>query len=175
MMFIHSTISWAFVLFSFVQSMSFILSWRGVQILCRSPGGILTLGNSCMQTGKKKYVSRSFCERNCFGQWVVTRLWVLITQMCTRTLQCLQVLLHLMHNLECQTVSWLALWWEWKHWVYLIVSFCRFLPSVMTRWNFDPLSFPVGSAFNANQFQIAQVSQKLWWSWGRAARIASLY
>lgn len=99
-------------------------------------------------------MSRSFCQRNCFGQWVVRTIPVLITQKCTRTLQCTQVLLHALHNLECQTVVLLALWWEWRWWVYLIVPSLRFLLSVMTRWNFKPLDFPVGLALNVNQFQL---------------------
>lgn len=130
MMFILSTISWAFVLFSLVQSISFIMLWRGgPDSLSFSRWNSYPGKQLHVNWGKKGYVSRSFCERNCFGQWVVRRIWVLITQMCTRTLQCLQVLLHPSHNLECQRVP-LSLWWEWKHWVYLIVSFCSFCPSL---------------------------------------------
>ena len=80
-----------------------------------------------------------------FGQWVVRRIRDLITQMYTRTLQCTQVLLCASRNLECQTATRLALWWEWRHWVYSIVSFCRFLPSVTTTRNFKPLDSPMGS------------------------------
>lgn len=68
---------------------------------------------SCRLEKKKKNASRSFCERNCFGQWVVGRIRVLITQMCTRTLQCTQVLLCALCNLRCQPVMLLAAWGEW--------------------------------------------------------------
>lgn len=114
-----------------------------------------------MQIKKKRErcVSRSLCERNCFGQWVVTRIPVLITQMCTRTLQCTQVLLGASHNLECQTVVLLALWWEWRQWVYLIVF--RFLLSVS--WNFKPLDFLVGSAqtnFNWHRYPKSKTGEQ---------------
>lgn len=49
----------------------------------------------------------------------------------------------------------------------LIVSFFRFLLSVMTRWNFKALDFPVGSALNAKPFPLAQVYQGQGAKWGR--------
>lgn len=146
--------------FSLVQIISFIILWRVVQILSHPPGGTLTLGNNFHADLKKTCEQKFLCERNCSGQWVVRRIGVLITRICTRTLQGTQVLLGALCNFKCQPVMLLALWQERRHWVYLIVSFFRFLPSIMTRWNFEPLDLPVGSALNAKQFQMAQVPQK---------------
>ena len=122
-----------------------------VQIFSHPPGGILTLGNcfhADLKTNIKSCVSRSFCERNCFGQWVVRRIPALITQICTRTLHCTQVILHTSRNLECQAVMPLALWWEWRQWLCFIVSFLMFLLLVTTRQNFKSLGFPPGSTLN---------------------------
>lgn len=136
--FILSTVSWAFVLHSaFVWLISCVVLWKVAQIFYHPPGGTLTPGNHFhvdLKT-KQKCVSRSFCERNCFGQWVVRRVPALITQMCTRALHCTRVLLHASHNLKCRTVMLLALRWGERPWVYFTVSFLRFLLWVMTRQN----------------------------------------